>query len=245
MSCSFPLFHGIRTIIFLALTVLIIIFLFLIRANINDLKELKIKINFGSDITNDNDHLLLKFLENDEINKYEEFFNQYNLKEGQSLNDNEDINSSFANIDRLSLAIIIILFILIFISLILYCVMSCMASGGGREIIYVGIFSSFILIGINIILLILFLIYLGFFIANKNIFENSFFELYESIGNNLEQEKFKNYYNSFFEFRTNSFIVVIVLPINIVIILGYILAFFERRCLSENCGCNCLLEIYN
>ena len=77
-------FHSIRTLIFIGLSITIIIFCFKANSELNKLKELKIQTYFTSQNLSDN--WLINYLENDiesnEVNKYTEFFNKYNLTEG-------------------------------------------------------------------------------------------------------------------------------------------------------------------
>ena len=102
--------------------VVIIIFSFFIRSEINELYEIKIRSNFT--INNNIDNYFFKYLENElEINKYEQFFNKYNLKPGQTFNDNEDIKTSFDNIYRFNLALVILLIIIYLPLIILYYVL--------------------------------------------------------------------------------------------------------------------------
>ena len=109
---GFIVYHSIREILFIGLSVAAIVFFFKIRSDIDTLRDLKVKTTFALENTNYYT-ILEKAMANDEINKYEEFFRKYKLEEGQTFNTSEEISYYFNNIYRLSLAIIILLIIFI------------------------------------------------------------------------------------------------------------------------------------
>ena len=97
---SYYIFQTIRTLIFMGLSIAVIIFCFKAKSEINKLKELKIITNFTS--SNLSDNWLINYLENElesnEKNKYEEFFNKYNLTSGQTIYNNDNIKYSYNNL---------------------------------------------------------------------------------------------------------------------------------------------------
>ena len=109
---GFIVYHSIREILFIGLSVAAIVFFFKIRSDIDTLRDLKVKTTFALENTNYYT-ILEKEMANDEINKYEEFFRKYKLEEGQTFSKSEEISDYFNNIYRLSLAIIILLIIFI------------------------------------------------------------------------------------------------------------------------------------
>ena len=231
---SFYVFHIIRTLFFLGLSVPIIIFCFKTTSEINKLKELSIETNFTSQKLGDN--WLINYLENElesnETNKYEEFFNKYNLTPGQTIYNNDRIKHSYKHLYNVFLATAIILIIFSSFSLFslipwfLLCfyeddehLPSC-ADG-------VGLISSFVIIIRIITQFVLFCVFLGFFIYYKEKFENDFFKFYEEINNSNEQASFKAYYNSLFELKHNLLINIILKPINIFIAVSFVIYFFK------------------
>jgi len=134
--------------------------LFFIRSEISELYEIKIRTNFT--LNNNIDNYILNYLENElknnENDKYEQFFNKYNLKQGQTFNDNENIKTSFDNIYRFNLVLIIFL-IVIYFPLILIWI--CMFWVEDRSGIAAGVcipLGFFVEIVRNIILIILLII---------------------------------------------------------------------------------------
>ena len=229
--CGFIVFHSIRELLFIGLSVAIIIFFFKIRSDIDALRDLKVKTTFALENTNYYRILKKKFV-NDEINKYEEFFRKYKLKEGQTFKTSAEISDYFNNIYRLSLAIIILLIIFILPSFF-PCIGLCLNDPDDEDyfIELLGAVSIYIMIGRCLILFILFLIYLGFFISYKISFENDFFELFDNINKNAEKVEFEKYYISFFDLKTDLLINIILQPICIFICFGYVLFYYDP------CGC--------
>lgn len=229
---GFIVFHSIRELLFIGLSVAIIIFFFKIRSDIDALRDLKVKTTFALENTNYYRILKKKFV-NDEINKYEEFFRKYKLKEGQTFKTSAEISDYFNNIYRLSLAIIILLIIFILPSVFPCICLACLKDPDDEDycIKFLEVVSIYIMIGRDLILFILFLIYLGFFISYKIFFENIFFELFDNINNNAEKIEFEKYYISFFDLKTDLLINIILQPICIFICFGYVLFYYDP------CGC--------
>ena len=231
--CEFIVFHSIREILFIGLSVSTIIFCFNIRSNIDTLRDLKVKTKF---VPENKNYKILNFiekaLENDETNKYEEFFKKYNLIEGQIFSNSELLTGYFNNIYRLSLAIIILLIILILPSFF-PCICLCCNEPDkeGFFIEFLGAVSIYIMILRDLILFILFWIYFGFFIGYKNSFENGFFELFDDINNNDIKVGFESHYISFFSLKNDLLVNIILQPICIFICFGYVLFYYDP------CGC--------
>ena len=222
-------FHSIRTLIFIGLSITIIIFCFKANSELNKLKELKIQTYFTSQNLSDN--WLINYLENDiesnEVNKYTEFFNKYNLTEGQTLYNNDTINHSYKHLSNVCLATAILLIILVALSLIPW-LLFCIVSIGPENFIFLTVYISlYITIFFIIILLIIFFVFLGFFIYYKNHFEKDFFKFFEEINNTNEQTSFKRYYNSLFELKYDLLINMILNPVNIVSSTFLIIFFFK------------------
>ena len=75
----FIVFNYVREIIFISIIIPAIVFSFIMNKDINTLRDLKVKTNFNSEIKNYNIlNAIEKIIENDEANKYEEFFKKYN-----------------------------------------------------------------------------------------------------------------------------------------------------------------------
>ena len=229
---SYCVFLTIRTLFIMGLSVTIIIFCFKTTSEINKLKELSIKTNFTSQKLGDNwlINYLESELESNDTNKYEEFFNKYNLKAGQTVYDNDKIKYSYKHLYNVCLATGIILIIFSSISFIPWFLLCCceddqelhLCTEGG-----VGTISSWVIIVRIIIQFILFGVFLGFFIYYKEKFENDFFKFYEEINNSNEQASFKAYYNSLFELKHNLLINIILKPINSFIAVFFVICFFK------------------
>ena len=213
-------FNITREVLFIVPAITIIIFSFIIRSNINTLRDLKVKTHFTVEYEN---YKILNVIKNE----YEEFFKKYDLSEGKNFSDCKEIEKYFAHIYRASLALIIILIILIILSVIsfifsFYIKDSAMDYGSS----YVSLV-FFIVSTIRVIIIfILFWIYFSFFIIYKNYFENGFFELYDNINNNDVKIRFENYYISFFDLRSNLLVNIILQSINISIGIIYIILYF-------------------
>ena len=231
MACSF--FMIIRTLNFISFSIPIIFFCFRAKSETDKLKELKIRTNFPSS----SDNFVINYLENDlesnDENKYKNFFQNYKLTEGQTLYKNSNIKYSYDNLYNVCFgtAIILIIFSAVsFAPFFVFCF--CEADEEGIFAGCVGLVSIIVIIFRTIILFILFCVYLGFFVYYKKEFENDFFKLYEEINNNIEQDQFKNYYNSLFELKQDLLIILILKPINIFISICFIILFFDPcRCL--------------
>ena len=222
-------FHSIRTLIFIGLSITIIIFCFKANSELNKLKELKIQTYFTSQNLSDN--WLINYLENDiesnEVNKYTEFFNKYNLAEGQTLYNNDTINHSYKHLSNVCLATSILLIIFVALSLIPW-LLFCIVSIGPENFIFLTVYISlYITIFFIIILLIIFFVFLGFFIYYKNHFEKDFFKFFEEINNTNEQTSFKRYYNSLFELKYDLLINMILNPVNIASSAFIFILFFK------------------
>lgn len=229
MACSFLRFHCTREILFTSLSIVVLTFSFLLIKDINTSKDLKIKTSFISNNINNQNNPLLNILENDEINIYEIFFSKYNLNEGQTFIDNEDIKFSLNSLNGLSITIIVFLFIFILVSLFQDCYVCSMKrdlENGFTEKTCSSVLICIIIIK-GILLFILFGIYIGFFISYKSKFENDFFEFYDSINNSNEQILFENYYYSLFDLKRDSLLVVISLIINIILYLCFFIFYLD------------------
>ena len=91
--CDFPPIILAREIIFVITTIILVVFSFRIRSDVDNLKELKIKTNFNLDNKIDEELNNFDFSYfNDELNQVEKFFKRYNLTEGQTFSDNKIIN---------------------------------------------------------------------------------------------------------------------------------------------------------
>ena len=219
--------HLILEIAFIILSIITTIYCFFIRSKITELKELKIKTNFESITNNSNIRILNYFedeFENNKTNKYEEFFNKYDLKEGQTCNDNKDIANSLDNLDKISLAIVIILIISFFFSLFFgLCFIGFAESSVSVSMgfAYICIISALIIR--TLIIIILLSVFISYAIGYKNQFENDFFELYNNINNNNEQASFKEYYYTIFNIKEYFIINIIVNPLNILISIVFLI----------------------
>ena len=219
--------HSVRELIFVPFSIVTIIFCFKTRSQIDNIKDLKIRTNFSS---NTNKNNLIAYLENnfenDEKNKYEEFFSKYNLKEGQTFSDNEDITNSLNHLYKLNLAIIIILIILLLPTILGYICIIIDHFNQNDDINVEDINFYFLLFFIFVRLIcsfILFCVYLGLFLSYKYNYEKDISDFYDGIDNKNEQTLFKDYYKAFFDLRTGLIIVSISLPINIIACIGFIL----------------------
>ena len=123
-SKAFKITFLVLEIVVLLLFIALIVFSFIIKSKANNLKELKIKTDFESNI-----NLSLNFLddeyENNKTNKYKEFFEKYNLKEGQTFKDSENTSSSLEKIYEINYAIAILLIISIIFLIISYLTTIC------------------------------------------------------------------------------------------------------------------------
>lgn len=200
----------------------LIVFSFIIKSKANNLKELKIKTDFESNI-----NLSLNFLddeyENNKTNKYKEFFEKYNLKEGQTFKDSENISSSLEKIYEINYAIAILLIISIIFLIISYLTTICSPdpSPDYSWVIYFFI-SGIIIVGRCIILIILVGVFAGYFSNYKKEFENDFFSFYDNISNNIEKELFKEYYQDLFDIKNYFIFSIIFLPFCTIITIGHV-----------------------
>ena len=219
--------HLILEIAFIILSIITTIYCFFTRSTISGLGGLIMKTNFES-INNSSNILILNYFEdefeNNKTNKYEEFFNKYDLKEGQTFNDNKDLVNSLDNLDKISLAIVIILIISFFFSLFFGLFFISFAESSvslGVGFAYVCIISALILR--TLIIIILLSVFISYAIGYKNQFENDFFELYNNINNNNEQASFKEYYYTIFNIKEYFIINIIVNPLNILISIVFLI----------------------
>ena len=232
-TCS-PLLT-IRTIIFIGLSISIIIFCFKAKSEINKLKELSIKTDFPSQ--NISDNWLINYLENNiesnETNKYEEFFNKYNLTAGQTIYNNDKIKHSYNHLYNVCFGTAIILMIFILVAIVpWFFIWFCEHDEEGILLDTIGMVSIITVILKIIVLFVLFSVFLGFFIYYKVKFENDFFKFYEEINNNNEKASFKEYYKSLFELKNDLLINIILKPINIFIYLCFAIYYFDPcKCL--------------
>ena len=215
-------------ILFIALSIVTTVFSFFINSNINKIKDLKIKTSFKP-LLNNNTDWLLNYLddefENNKTNKYEEFFDKYNLKEGQSFSKNEKIKDSLDKIYKISLSIAIISIIIIFFIIVVLLILNVFCNDEDDEDLNSWLMNSFCSLIFSeiirsIILIILLGIFVGFFVNYKNGFEYDFFDFYNNINNNSEQTSFKKYYYALFDLKTYFIIGIIPLPMNILLSIG-------------------------
>lgn len=229
MCCNFYVFHFIRESLYITMSVFIIIYCFKARSYINNLKDLNIKTNF-----NDNNNMTIlniyenSILKEEEKDIYKEFFKKFNLEEGKKLSDNKDINSHFSELDKLNLAIIILLIIFIIPSLVP--IILLMIFGIDREgfaLEFVGKIAIFILKGRFIFTLILLGAYIGCELTYKNDFENEFFDLYKIINDVAQEKLFYTYYQDLFDLRNTFIINIILFPVSLFYIFAFVFYFYD------------------
>ena len=226
MSCHPFIVHFIKEIIYIAISIIIIIFCFIAKFSIDKINDLEVKTNFI-----ENDIFAPNLYENiylDEKTNITEFFAQFKLKEGQKISNNKNIENSLIKNKRLSLAIAIILIILSvlsFVPLVFLCIFELDREGFVLE--FVGTISILIFILRFIVIIILLGIYIGYEISYKNTFENKFFSFYDNdIDDNIKLN-FKNYYEALFDFRSTFIYNIIFLPISIVYLFAFIFFFYD------------------
>ena len=217
-------------ITFIILFIVAIVFSFYLVSDINKIDEIKIKTNFDIMTNNNKSNWLINYIEDfkeNDTNIIEEFFNKYNLKEGQTFNDNEDIMNCFNKLYRINLAIAIILIIIILFGFIFaICSFNCLDGRDGGEL---DLCLSWVIIQeiFRIITFIILLgIFIGFFISYKNTFENEFFDLYNNISNDIERTSFKEYYYALFDLKNHFLVDLVLMSLSvlkcIIIIIGAI-----------------------
>ena len=221
-SKAFKITFLVLEIVVLLLFIALIVFSFIIKSKANNLKELKIKTDFESNI-----NLSLNFLddeyENNKTNKYKEFFEKYNLKEGQTFKDAENISSSLEKIYEINYAIAILLIISIIFLIISYFIIIYTPEPSPNYVwaIY-EIISGIIIVGRCIILIILVGVFASYFSNYKKEFENDFFSFYDNISNNIEKELFKEYYQDLFDIKNYFIFSIIFLPFCTIITIGHV-----------------------
>jgi len=226
MCCNFHCLHLIRESFYIAISVLIIISCFKAKSSIDKINDLKVKTNFEENFI-----FRSKLFENIYLegkNNITEFFDKFNLKEGQKISENKSIENSLLKIKRLSLAIAIILIILTvgsIVPIVLLCIFGMDEEGFILE--FVGKIAIFILKLRFIIIFILLSIYAGYEISYKNKFENNFFSFYDNDIDDNIKINFKNYYVTIFNFRTTFIYNIILLPISLVYIFGFVFYFYD------------------
>ena len=229
MFCCSITIQIIRDLLFSILALFIIIYSYKNISNINIIKELEIKTNFivnNISVVNVIENNILK--EENENDKYIDFFNKYGLKEGGKFTNNQNINYSIKRLYGINITNIVLSIILIIPTLapmILFCV--CKQDEEGFMMEFVGMIGIFIMIGRFLLLLILFGIFLGFNISYKNNFENAFFELYNNISDIAEKTQFQNYYQSLFELNNGLLIDTILIPVAAFYSIGFVIFFFD------------------
>ncbi len=212
-----------REIIYITISIFVIVYCFKIRNYTDNLKDIKIKVNFTDPEYKKNFNIL-----NTEI---EEFFNKYNLKSDQVLSDNEYFKNIFNHFSRISLALIILLIILIVYSICGPCLSAINGIDWGSSeddnfepyynIVLV------LLIGSSAILFIFLCLYVGFYIDYKNTFQNEFFELYNTINGENIKKSFENHYQNLFDLNIAILVNIILLSSLIFILLFYIFLYFD------------------
>ena len=221
-SKAFKITFLVLEIVVLLLFIALIVFSFIIKSKANNLKELKIKTDCESNI-----NLSLNFLddeyENNKTNKYKEFFEKYNLKEGQTFKDAENISSSLEKIYEINYAIAILLIISIIFLIISYFIIIYTPEPSPNYVwaIY-EIISGIIIVGRCIILIILVGVFASYFSNYKKEFENDFFSFYDNISNNVEKELFEEYYQDLFDIKNYFIFSIIFLPFCTIITIGHV-----------------------
>ena len=208
-----------REIIFVITTIILVVFSFRIRSDVDNLKELKIKTNFNLDNKIDEELNNFDFSYfNDELNQVEKFFKRYNLTEGQTFSDNKIINDLYNHFSRTSLALII----LTIITACLPCPCTFLAAicnfdvtgddDGDKYACHKSII--FFLILRTIIICVCLFIYVGFYVEYKKEFENDFFDFSNNtIKGEYLKKSFDNYYIDLFNLNTHLFVNIIVLSV--------------------------------
>jgi hypothetical protein len=228
--CCIYTFHILRDFIFLTLSVFIIIYSFKTRHCIKELNKLKINTNFTEIIP---DNLTLNPLEEnsylkEENNVFIEFFNKYNLNEGDIIVKNEKIKSTYDHLNRISLTYIIILIIFCIPPIILFIFILCVKlDSEGFIMEFYGQLTVLVIILKFIIVFILTVIYIIFEVIYKNYFENEFFELFNSIEDSSLNNSFKTYYQVLFDLKKAFTINIILLAVNLILIVGLLIFFFD------------------
>lgn len=226
MCCNFCFFHCVRESIYITISVLIIISCFKAKSSIDKINDLKVKTNFTENFI-----FRPKLFENiylEEKNNITEFFDKFDLKEGQKISENKNIESSLLKIKRLSLAIAIILIILT-VGSIVPIILLCLFGTDEEGIIldFIGKVAIFIFKLRFIIIFILLSIYIGYEISYQNKFENNFFSFYNNDIDDNIKTNFKNYYVALFDFRATFIYNIILLPVSIVYIFGFVFYFYD------------------
>ena len=222
-------FNTTREALFIVLAIAITIFIFNTRSYIDTIRDLKVKTHFTVDYENYKVlNVIEKALRNDPINEYEVFFQIYDLYEGNTFSDSNEIENYFTPISRSALVLIIILIIFIILSFIPF-IASFYIEDKTRD--YQSVYPSLAFCIVStireVILFLMFLEYFGFFISYEILFENGFFELYDNINNNEVKILFENYYISFFDLKLNFLINIILQSINLFIGLIYTIIFLN------------------
>ena len=226
MCVNFCCLHLIREAIAIAISVLIIISCFKANSSINKINDLAVKTNFTGNNTFTQNIYVNIYLE--EKSKIIDFFDQFELKEGQKISNNKSIENYLINIKRLSLAIAIILIILTVFAIAPYILLCFFESDKeGFVIEFVGTIAIFILIFRFIIIFILLAIYVVFEISYQNAFENKFFSFYDNDIDDNIKAIFKNYYETLFDLKTTFIYNIILLPASLVYIFGFVFFFYD------------------
>ena len=192
-------------------------------SDLDNIENLKIQTNFKATLNNEP---IINIFENptkdNQTDELEEFFNKYNLKEGQSLYDNENLKSNFSNLYKMDLTIIIlsltILSLIILWPIVLLITIICKLDFAGedecgcRENFFKNFGKTLIIIR-PIVLFVLLMIFVGFFINYNQEFGNDFSDFYEGI--KYSQTSFHHYYIKLFDFKEDMILVIILLSISV------------------------------
>jgi hypothetical protein len=222
-------FNLTREALFIVLAIAITIFTFNTRSYIDTIRDLKVKTHFTVDYENYKVlNVIEKALRNDPINEYEVFFKIYDLYEGNTFSDSNEIENYFTPISRSCLVLIILLIVFIILSLISF-IAAFKIKEDSRD--YQNVHPSLVFCIVStireVILFLMFFEYFGFFIAYKRHFEKGFFELYDNINNNEVKILFENYYISLFDLKLNYLVNIIFQSINLFIGLIYTIIFLN------------------
>lgn len=217
---TYVLLCTLREILYLLSSIAVIVICFLPLKGINNfLYELPVKTDFNitNQVVYEGNKLHFQKMEffinensiinnnNNDGDIYINFFEKYNLKEGDKFSLETKIDSPLSKIYSVNLAFIILGIILIIPSIIHFiyitkCDNIYENEDGDNGVIFY--FTQFFT-GVRFVaVLILFCIHITSLIKYKNEFENDFFDLYNnSISNENEKQLFKNYYNDIFELK--------------------------------------------
>lgn len=213
---TYVLLCTLREILYVLSSIAVIVICFLPLTSINNfLYELPVKTDFNTtnQVIYEKNKLNLNKMKffinegniiNNNSDIYINFFEKYNLKEGDKFSLETKIESPLSKIYSVNLAFIILGIILIIPSIIHFiyitkCENIYENDDGDNGFIFC---ITQVYTGVRLVaVLILFCIHITSLINYKNEYENDFFDLYNNISNEKEKILFKNYYNDIFELK--------------------------------------------